>query len=153
MSRELSFSRLIDAPRETVYRVWTERLEEWFAPKPWTTRVIEQEFRAGGRSCVEMTGPNGETSGGDGVFLEVTPNERIVFTDAFLPGWVPQGPFMVGVITFEDEGGKTRYTAAARHWTDEALKQHEEMGFEQGWGQVTEQLAELAEAEARGDGA
>ena len=148
--RELSVTRIINAPREIVYRAWTERLEEWFAPRPWTTRVIEQEFCAGGRSAVEMTGPNGETSGGDGVFLEVTPNERIVFTDAFLPGWVPQGPFMVGIITFEDDGdGKTRYTAAARHWTDEAKAQHEEMGFEAGWRQVSDQLAEIAEEMAQ----
>lgn len=149
-ARELSFTRIIDAPRDIVWRAWTERLEEWFAPRPWTAKVIEQDFRAGGRTAVEMTGPNGETSGGDGVFLEVTPNERIVFTDAFLPGWVPQGPFMVGIFTFEDAGeGKTRYTAAARHWTDGAKKRHEEMGFETGWSQVSDQLAEIAEEMAR----
>ncbi|HEY6916707.1 MAG TPA: SRPBCC family protein [Allosphingosinicella sp.] len=148
---ELSITRIIDAPREIVWRAWTERLEEWFAPRPWTTRVIEQDFRPGGRSAVVMTGPNGETSEGDGVFLEVTPNERIVFTDAFKAGWVPQGPFMVGVCTFEDEGnGKTRYTVAARHWTDEAVKQHQQMGFEAGWSQVMGQLAEIAEEMARG---
>lgn len=148
---ELSFTRIIDAPREIVWRAWFERLEDWFAPKPWTTKIIEQDYRPGGRSAIEMTGPNGEKSGGDGVFLEVTPNERIVFTDAFLPGWVPQGPFMVGIFTFEDaEGGKTRYTAAARHWTEEAKTQHEQMGFEQGWGQVAGQLAAIAEEMARG---
>ena len=112
--------------------------------------MIEQDFRAGGRSAVVMTGPNGETSEGDGVFLEVTPNERIAFTDAFKVGWVPQGPFMVGVCTFEDAGeGKTRYTVTARHWTEEAMKQHQEMGFEAGWGQVIDQLAEIAQEMAR----
>ena len=143
---ELSITRIIDAPREIVYRAWTERLEEWFAPRPWTTRVIEQDFRAGGRSAVVMTGPNGETSEGDGVFLEVTPNERIAFTDAFKAGWVPQGPFMVGFFEFADEGGKTRYTGRARHWTDVSKQQHQAMGFADGWGKVAEQLAELAES-------
>ena len=148
---ELSTTRIIDAPREIVWRAWTERLEEWFAPRPWKTRVVEQEFRPGGRSAVVMTGRNGETSEGDGVFLEVTPNERIVFTDAFKAGWRPNGPFMVGICTFEDEGeGKTRYTVAARHWTQEAMEQHQEMGFEQGWKQVADQLAEIAEEMARG---
>lgn len=149
-SLELSVTRIIDAPREIVWRAWTERTEEWFAPKPWTTKIIEHDMRPGGRSALEMTGPNGETSGGDGVFLEVTPNERIVFTDAFLPGWVPQGPFMVGIFTFEDAGdGKTRYTAAARHWTEEAKRNHEQMGFETGWGQVADQLTKIAEDMAR----
>jgi len=143
---ELAIMRIIDAPREIVWRAWTERTEDWFAPKPWTTKIVEHDMRPGGRSALEMTGPNGETSGGDGVFLEVVPNERIVFTDAFRTGWIPQGPFMVGFFLFEDAGdGKTRYTAGARHWTQEAMQQHQEMGFEQGWGQVADQLAAIAE--------
>jgi uncharacterized protein YndB with AHSA1/START domain len=148
---ELSVTRLIDAPVETVWRVWTERTAEWFAPKPWTTRIIEQDYRAGGRTAIEMTGPNGESPGAnEGVFLEVTPHERIVFTDAFAAGWIPQKPFMTGFFEFADEGGKTRYTAGARHWDADARRRHEEMGFIAGWGTVADQLAALAEEEARG---
>ena len=54
---------------------------------------------------------------------------------------------MVVIIEFAAEGDGTRYTARVRHWTDEALKQHEAMGFESGWGTVADQLAALAEAE------
>jgi uncharacterized protein YndB with AHSA1/START domain len=50
---------------------------------------------------------------------------------------------------FADEGGKTRYTGSARHWTKEAYDQHKTMGFEQGWTAVAEQLAALAEAETK----
>lgn len=144
----LSVTRLIDAPVETVWRIATERMAEWWCPKPWTVEIVEQDWRAGGRSAVIMRGPNGEEMPQEGVLLEVTPNTRFVFTDAFAVGWVPQRPFMVGTMEFADEGGKTRYTASARHWDAASCQQHREMGFEAGWSAVAEQLAALAEAAA-----
>jgi uncharacterized protein YndB with AHSA1/START domain len=147
---ELSVTRLIDAPVETVWKVATERMEEWWCPKPWTVEIIEQDWRAGGRSAVVMRGPNGEEMPHEGVFLEVSPGKRFVFTDALTAGWHPKGPFMVGTMEFADEKGKTRYTGSARHWTREAYDQHKAMGFEQGWAAVAEQLAALAEAETKG---
>ncbi len=112
---ELSITRLINAPPAAVWRVWTERLEEWWAPKPWTTRVIENDLRPGGRrAAMVMSGPGGENSPMEGVYLEVIPHQRIVFTNAFKVGWIPQPPFMVGFFEFADEGGRTRYTAGAR---------------------------------------
>ncbi len=143
---ELSIERYIDAPPETVFRVWTERLEEWWAPKPWTTKIIEQDLRPGGRSAMIMSGPDGDTSPMEGVILEVIPNRSIVFTNAFTVGWIPQTPFMVGFFTFSPEGEGTRYLAGARHWDEAAHKQHEAMGFIEGWGTVARQLADLAEA-------
>lgn len=148
-NRELSVTRLIDAPVETVWRMWTERTEEWFCPKPWTVEIQEQDLRPGGASRMIMRGPNGEENALTGVFLDVIPQAKIVSTDAFAPGWEPQGPFMVAVTTFEEEDGKTRYTARARHWAREACEQHRAMGFDEGWGTVARQLAELAEAEAK----
>jgi uncharacterized protein YndB with AHSA1/START domain len=146
---ELSVTRFIDAPRETVWKAFLERQEEWWCPKPWTTEIIEQDYRAGGRSAMIMRGPNGEEAPQEGVFLEVRPAELVVFTDAFAAGWKPQGPFMVGMFRFEDEGKGTRYTGTARHWTEEACKQHQEMGFEQGWAIVADQLAAIAEEMAK----
>lgn len=143
---DLSVERLIDAPPEVVWQVWTERTEEWFCPKPWRVAIHAQELRPGGKSIMIMHGPGGEEMPMEGVFLEVMPGKRIVSTDAFKAGWQPQGPFMVAITEFIEEGGKTRYRATARHWTAEAKQQHETMGFTEGWGQVAEQLAELAEA-------
>ena len=147
---ELSVTRLIDAPVALVWKTATERLAEWWCPKPWTTEIVEQDWRVGGRSAVIMRGPDGEAHPMEGVFLEVTPNKRFVFTDAFRAGWIPQMAFMVGFFEFADEGGRTRYTAGARHWSEEALKQHEAMGFTDGWTKVAEQLAALVEAEKVG---
>ena len=80
------------------------------------------------------------------MFLEVVPGRKLVSTGAFTEGWVPQAGDMnfVRIDTFEPEAGGTRYTATARHWSAEDKKAHEEMGFHQGWGQVADQLAELA---------
>ena len=144
----LTVARLIDAPVAKVWRTAIDRLPEWWCPKPWRVEIIEQDWRAGGRSAMIMHGPDGEAYRQEGVFLEVVANARFVFTDAFAAGWIPQGPFMVGTIAFADEGGRTRYTGTARHWTREACERHREMGFAAGWGNVADQLAELAERAA-----
>lgn len=144
-THELSVERHIAAPPARVWQIMTERMEEWFCPKPWRAEVIEQDWCAGGRSALVMHGPNGEVSPGEGVFLEVVPGQRFVFTDAFAPGWQPRGPFMVGSFELTPDGDGTRYRASARHWTAEAMEQHKAMGFEAGWGTVADQLAALAE--------
>jgi uncharacterized protein YndB with AHSA1/START domain len=144
--RELVLTRLIDAPREKLYRAWTDPalLQQWFAPAPWTTPHAELDVRPGGVSMVVMRGPDGNDMPCPGVYLEVVPNQRLVFTDAYTSAWQPSAkPFMTVILTFEDEGGKTRYTARVRHWTVADRETHEKMGFHQGWGQCADQLAAL----------
>ena len=150
--RELMLTRLINAPREKVWRAWTEPeiLKQWFAPKPYTTPVAELDVRPGGSAYIVMRGPDGKDLPNHGVYLEVVPNQRLVSTDAYVKAWEPsEKPFMTLILTFEDEGGpgggKTRYTARVRHWNAEDLKTHEQMGFHQGWGICADQLAELAQ--------
>ena len=145
--RELVLSRLIDVPREKLFRCWTEPalIVQWFTPPPWKTIRADMDVRAGGASNIVMQGPDGTEMPNPGIYLEVVKNERLVFTDAYTSAWVPSAkPFFTGVLTFEDEGGKTRYTARARHWTAEDAKAHEAMGFHAGWGIATDQLAALA---------
>ncbi|NRP71942.1 hypothetical protein ILFOPFJJ_02835 [Ensifer psoraleae] len=144
--RELVLTRLIDAPREKVYRAWTEAdlLKQWFAPLPWTTPNAELDVRPGGSNRIVMRSPEGQDFPNFGVYLEVVPNEKLVVTDAFTEAWKPsEKPFMTVILTFEDEGGKTRYTARVRHWTTADREAHEKMGFHQGWGQCADQLATL----------
>lgn len=142
---ELAIERHIAAPVSHVYKVWMERLPEWWAPKPWTTQVIEMDARPGGRSAMTMVGPEGEISPVEGVFLEVTPEVRIVFTDAFRAGWIPHPPFMTGIFAFAPDGQGTAYRAAARHWDEATMKSHADMGFETGWGMVADQFKALCE--------
>jgi len=145
--RELVLTRIIDAPREKVYRAWTEPelLKQWFAPLPWTTMAAEVDVRPGGSSVIVMRSPEGQDFPNRGVYLEVVENQRLVVTDAYSHAWEPsERPFMTVILTFEDEGGKTRYTARVRHWTVADREEHERMGFYQGWGQCIDQLASLA---------
>jgi uncharacterized protein YndB with AHSA1/START domain len=146
VDRELVLTRLISAPREKVYRCWTEPelMKQWFAPLPWTTPVVEVDMRPGGANLIVMRGPDGKDMPNRGVYLEVVPNQRLVFTDAYVKAWEPsEKPFMTVTLTFEDEGEKTRYTARVRHWTVADKEAHEKMGFHQGWGICTDQLEAL----------
>lgn len=148
---ELRAEYLLDAPRASTWRCWTESklLEQWFHPESWRTEVKALERRPGGASHIVMHGPNGEVSDGVGVFLEVVPGRRLVFTNAYTSGWIPSArpsgaPLRTMIIEMSDEGDKTRYVVRALHWTEEARKQHEEMGFHDGWKQTTGQLDALA---------
>ena len=147
MNRELSLERHVAAPRALLYRAWTEPelLKQWFTPRPWTTPVVELDVRAGGANYILMRGPAGEEFPNRGVYLEVVPNERLVFTDAYVSAqWEPSDkPFMTGIITFADEGRGTRYRARVLHWTEADRETHETMGFHTGWGQATDQLEAL----------
>jgi uncharacterized protein YndB with AHSA1/START domain len=145
---ELGVTRLIEASPEAVWKIYVERTGEWFCPRPWTTPVVDWDLRPGGRANVEMQSPEGERHAYSGVFLEVIPGRRLVSTGAMTEGWVPQAGEMnfVRIDTFETEGAGTRYTAVARHWDEKAMQTHRSMGFEQGWGAVADQLAELAES-------
>lgn len=145
--RELSLVRLIDAPPEKVFRAWTEPelMKQWFAPHPYTTPAAEADLRVGGSSRVVMRDPEGNEFPAQGVYLEIVPDRRLVFTDAYTSAWEPsEKPFMTVILTFEEEGGKTRYTARVRHWSAADREEHEKMGFHQGWGICTDQLAALA---------
>lgn len=145
--RELVLTRLIDAPPEKLYRCWTEPalLKQWFAPKPYETPIVEVDVRRGGSALFVMRGPDGQDMPNRGVYLDVVPNERLVSTDAFTEAWQPSAkPFMTLILTFEKKDGKTLYTARVRHWTVEDREMHEKMGFHQGWGICTDQLAALA---------
>lgn len=146
----LEINRVLDAPVKNVWRCWAEPklLEQWFCPKPWYISDVKQEMRPGGVSAFTMHGPDGEVFPNIGVFLEVIPERKIVTTDAFLPGWIPADQaFMVAETLMEDAGGgKTKYIARAMHWSEESLKQHEAMGFHEGWGMTTTQLEALAKS-------
>lgn len=144
----LTLERMFDAPLAAVWRCWTEPdlLKQWFCPKPWYVSDVRMDLRPGGEFFSVMNGPDGERFENPGVFLEIERHERLVTTDAFRPGWIPSGrPFMVAVMTFTDaSGGRTAYSARAMHWTAEAQKEHEAMGFHEGWGKAADQLQALA---------
>lgn len=144
--RELTLVRVVDAPREKLYRAWTEPelLTKWFTPRPWTVSLAQTDVRAGGSTLIVMRSPQGEEYPNRGVYLEVVPNQRLVLTDAYTEAWLPsEKPFMTALLTFDDLDGSTRYIARVRHWTVADREAHEQMGFHEGWAKATDQLAEL----------
>jgi len=146
--RELKLERTVNAPVELVWRCWTEpeHLKQWYCPKPYQTSQCTIDLRVGGVFSTVLKSPEAEEFPYSGIYLEIKPLERIVYTDAFDPGWEPREnpwPFFTVFIDMKDAGaGKTRYTARAVHWSEEGARKHEEMGFHDGWGKALEQLEE-----------
>lgn len=147
---ELSVTRYIDARPEKVWDVMVNRQTEWWCPKPWRAEVDFQDRRPGGRCNMTFYGPDGETMPQNGIYLAFDEGRRFVTTDAVICNketgdFEPAGPFMIGTWEIAPEGSGTRFTGRARHWTEEAFKNHQEMGFEAGWGVMADQLTALCE--------
>lgn len=146
---DLTVSRVIKAPRRVVWSAWTDptSFEQWWVPAPAKCKVLDMDLRPGGELVTQIS-----ENGGAFVphmracFLAIDELERIVFTDALIGGWRPADqPFMTAVITLRDHPLGTEYVAHAMHRNNADRNRHEEMGFYDGWGAVTEQLATLAE--------
>jgi len=145
---DLVISRLVRAPRATLWRAWSDPalLREWWCPKPWTTEVRAFDLRPGGAFHTFMRGPEGGESDNPGAFLEVVPRERLVFTSMLVGDYRPATPWMpfTAVITMADEAGGTRYVARVMHPDRAARDKHEQMGFFEGWDLCITQLDEVA---------
>ncbi|MCX5658790.1 MAG: SRPBCC family protein [Planctomycetota bacterium] len=144
---DLVLERVVDVPRELVWAAWTDpkHIVHWFTPAPWKTVKCEIDLRPGGIFSTLMRSPEGQDHPNVGSFLEVIPLQRLVFTDALLPGFRPSGkPFMTGIIELEPKGKGTRYTATVLHADAETRAKHEAMGFRDGWGKALDQLVEYS---------
>lgn len=143
---DLVLERIVDVPRELVWKAWTrpEHISKWFTPKPWYISDCEIDLRPGGIFRTVMNSPEGEQSIIHGCYLDIVPNERLVWTDALLPGYRPSTePFLTSILMLEPHGnGGTKYTAMAIHRDEATRQKHEEMGFYDGWGTVLDQLVE-----------
>lgn len=148
---DLMLERVIDVPPHLVWLAWTtpEHLCKWFTPKPWKTVACEIDLRPGGKFFTTMESPEGEQFPNAGCYLEVVPNQRLMWTDALQPGYRPAPPpeagnplggFMTAIIQMEPAGSGTKYTAIALHHDDAARGKHEAMGFKEGWGKALDQL-------------
>jgi len=144
---DLELKREVDVPPRLVWRAWTEPelLKQWFTPAPWRTTACEIDLRPGGKFRTVMEGPNGERNDSTGCVLAVVPETLLVFTDALGPGYRPTGGgFMTGSVSISPSAKGTHYIARAIHKDADARKQHEDMGFHQGWATALDQLVALA---------
>ena len=144
----LKIERTLQAPRVAVWRCWTETdlFRQWFCPLPWTVPDADFDLRPGGRMNSVMAGPQGERIDNVGMWLEIVPPSRLVFTDAFSENYMPRpDPFMTGfVVLTEAPDDITRMVWGARHASEAAMQKHLAMGFEEGWRAAADQLERLA---------
>jgi uncharacterized protein YndB with AHSA1/START domain len=148
---DLVLERTIDIPPETVWAAWTtpEHLKHWFTPAPWQTVDCEIDLRPGGIFRTTMRSPEGEEFPNFGCYLEVIPNEQLIWTNALQPGYRPaqaqpidaHGAFAVtAMISIEPDGSGTKYTAMVIHSDAESCRRHNAVGFQDGWGKALDQL-------------
>lgn len=152
---DLRLERILEAPRDLVWKAWTdaEHIKQWWSPRPYQTSECEIELRPGGKFYTRMTGPDGFDFSGTACILEAVPQERIIWSSTMKDGYRPNEfaddgcngfPF-TAIHTFDDAGeGKTRYTATVLHANAKDRDAHSAMGFDEGWATCADQLAEVA---------
>jgi uncharacterized protein YndB with AHSA1/START domain len=152
--RELVIERVFDAPRELVFKVFSEpeHLSQWWGPKGWTLPVCKMDFQPGGIWHYCMQGPNGEKSWGKAVYQEIVAPERIVYTDSFSDeaGNAVEGmPEMLITLEFNEQEGKTKIISRTLFATAAELESIVAMGAVEGMKETWDRLeAHLAQVES-----
>jgi len=151
----LAIRRTFDAPRELVWKAWTqpERFKRWWGPKGYTIPSCDIDLRVGGKYLYCMRSPEGKDFWATGVYRQIVPNEKLVSTDTFADedgnvvpathyGMTTDMPFeMLVTVTFEDLKGGTKLTL--RHAGIPAGPNRE--GANQGWSESFDKLAKFVE--------
>ncbi len=150
---DLVLERDIPVAPDRVWAAWTEPelIVQWFTPAPWKTVSADIDLRPGGRCITTMESPEGEQYPNAGCYLEVVPNEVLVFTSVLTEGFrpvVPQNgaedlPFTGRIELSPNADGGTHYRAIAIHADEDGCRRHAEMGFSEGWGAALDQLVAL----------
>ena len=151
--REMVITHIFDAPRELVFKAWTEpeHLVQWWGPKGFTTPHCKIELRPGGVFHYCMRSPEGRDYWGRGVYREIVAPEKLVYTDtfsdpegnpvepAYYDGMDPEWPSeSLVTVTYSEQGGKTKVTL--HHGVSESLAKR--TGAKQGWTEMLERLAD-----------
>lgn len=141
--REVVITRVFDVPARLLFAAFgsPEHLMRWFGPKGWPLTLCEVDFRVGGRYRFAMTGPDGEqgTPFG-GQYLEIVPNERIVFDDTYESGGAER---MVVTVIFDEKDGKTTLTIRTLFASVAMKNRHLGAGYLNGWDSSLDQLADV----------
>lgn len=145
-TREVTITRVFDAPRALVFSMWTDaqHLARWWGPHGFDNPVCEVDPRPGGKLLIHMRGPDGGVHPMGGVFDEIAPPERIVFT-SFVD--LPDGTHVIesrNTVLLEEIGGQTKVTlhAKASGFTEFAPRML--AGMEAGWATSLDKLAGVA---------
>jgi len=142
--RELTITRIMNAPREMVFNAWInpDQLKKWWGPKGFANPVCKIDPTPGGAIYIDMKGPDGTVYPMDGEFHEIVKPERIVLTTAALDKDGKRLFEVVNTVTFAEENGKTKLTlhAAVFNVRDEGRPYLD--GMNEGWSQTIDRLDE-----------
>ena len=150
---DLVFERTSSLSVEKLWQGWTdpETLKKWFCPRPWRVTDCRIDLRAGGEFYTFMQGPDGEKMPNNGCYLEVIPNQKLVWTCMMTKDFRPVVPsgmgfgFVASLFFSKSEKGST-LKAVLCHADEESRQKHEKIGFQEGWGKAYDQLIELTKA-------
>jgi uncharacterized protein YndB with AHSA1/START domain len=148
--RELVLTRLFDAPRELVFKAWTDpkRVAQWWGPHGFTNPVCELDARPGGAIRIHMRSPDGTVYPMTGVYQEVVEPERIVFISAALDDKGNPMFEVLTTVTWAEQGGKTKQIMRARVIKTTPQAAPYIAGMEQGWTQSLERLTAYVAAQS-----
>jgi uncharacterized protein YndB with AHSA1/START domain len=145
IERQVVLTRIFDAPRELVYRMWTEpeHMARWWGPDCFTNPVCEMDVRPGGALRIVMRGPDGSEYPMTGTFREVAPPERLVLLTVARDG--EEKPLLENLIsvTFATEGERTKLTVQSEATGLVPIAAQMLAGMEEGWSQSLVRLAAL----------
>jgi uncharacterized protein YndB with AHSA1/START domain len=139
--RELTIRRSFDAPRELVFRAWTEPqlLAHWSCPRGFTFSENRGELRVGGAFAARMRSPEGTEHRLREVYREILPPERLVFTHCWVDEHGTPGPETLVTVTLSERDGRTEMMFHQALFASVGARD----GHEQGWTSCFERLAEL----------
>jgi uncharacterized protein YndB with AHSA1/START domain len=139
---DLAITRAFDAPRNLVFRAWTdcEQVTQWWGPSGFTNPVCEMDVRVGGAIRIHMRAPNGVVYPMSGVFEEIVEPERLVFVSSALDEHGNSMFDVLNTILFAEQHGKTTLTLQARVIKATAQAPQYLKGMEAGWTQSLDRL-------------
>lgn len=146
VTKALILTRIFDAPRELVFKAWTDPqlLARWWGPHHYDNPVCEVDARPGGAIFIVMRGPDGLDNPMKGAFREIVPPERLVFTSCAFEDEAGHPQFEnLNIVTFEDMGDKTRLTLHVEVLYATPAAEGPLSGMEVGWSQSLEKLDEV----------
>ena len=144
--RTLTIRRIFDAPIELVWEAWTkpDHIANWWGPEGMQTSIDKHDFQVGGHWRYSMRMPDGNLFIGEGEYLEIEEQSKIVFTADFKP--MTEGVEIHVLLKAKES--KTEFTFHVVHRSPEYCQQQEQMGFYNGWGSTFDRLTKyLSETE------
>lgn len=145
--REIVISRTFDAPRELVWKAWTDpsHVMQWWGPKGFSNAACEIDLQVGGAFHLSMCAPDGNSYPCKGIYREIKEPERIVYAseaDESHPCGAGLPPRSLVTITFAEHAGKTTLTIHTRFETASRREAANQAGFSSSWSEALERLAD-----------